>query len=154
MKSLTYVVLVSILIAIVGPSLANKATEQEKTMSARGKFEVNLEPQKDDVAPVGRMIINKSYKGGLEGSGIGQMISKRTEGGVAVYYAIEEFAGTVDGRNGAFTLAHKGVMDNDSQSLEVLVLQGSGTGELENITGSMSIIQEGGVHTYELKYNL
>jgi len=123
-------------------------------MFARGKFEVNLEPQKNDAVPAGRMIINKSYSGGLEGSGIGQMISKRAEGGAAVYYAIEEFTGAVDGKKGAFTLVHKGVMNKDSQSLEVLVLEGSGIGELKNITGSMSILQEGDTHTYELKYNL
>ena len=127
---------------------------QKKINSAKGNFEVNLEPQKDDVAPAGRMIINKTYNGGLEGSGAGQMISKRTMGGGAVYYAIEEFIGDVDGKKGSFTLTHKGVMDKDSQSLEVLIMEGSGTDELENITGSMSIEQESGTHIYELKYSL
>lgn len=155
MKKLTYIILMLITVAIAGISYASKTIEQKSLMSAIGKFEVNLEPQKDDAAPAGRMIIKKSYSGALIGSGVGQMISKKTESGSAVYYAIEEFTGSVDGKNGAFTLVHKGIMDKNSQSLEVLILEGSGKGELENITGSMSItIQEDGTHLYELKYKL
>ena len=123
-------------------------------MSAKGKFEVNLEPQKDEDAPAGRMIIKKTYSGDLIGSGVGQMISKRTDGGSAVYYAIEEFAGKVNGKSGAFTLIHKGFMSKESQSLDVVILEGSGEGELKNITGTMSIVQDGGNHTYELNYKL
>jgi len=152
--TLVYAILMFIFLGYAGTSQANETIEQEKTMSAKGKFEVNLELQNDDVAPAGRMLINKSYSGGLEGSGVGQMISKRTENGVAVYYAIEEFTGKVDGKIGSFTLVHKGVMNKDSESLEVLILDGSGAGELESIAGSMIIIQEGGVHAYELKYDL
>ena len=44
------------------------------------------------------------------------MISKRTENGTAVYYAIEEFSGSVKGKNGGFTLVHKGHMSKESQS--------------------------------------
>lgn len=123
-------------------------------MSAKGKFEVNLEPQKDEDAPAGRMIIKKTYSGDLIGFGVGQMISKRTDGGSAVYYAIEEFAGKLNGKRGAFTLIHKGFMSKESQSLDVVILAGSGEGELKNINGTMSIVQDGGNHTYELNYKL
>jgi len=123
-------------------------------MSAEGKFEISLEPQNDENAPAGRLIINKQYSGGLAGTGTGQMISKRTEGGVAVYYAIEEFEGSLDGKSGSFTLVHSGFMSAQTQSLEVLILEGSGSGELVNISGSLTIIQENGEHLYELDYEL
>lgn len=123
-------------------------------MLAKGQFEVNLEPQKDENSPAGRMIIHKTYSGDLVGSGVGQMISKRTDTGSAVYYAIEEFTGTVHGTVGAFTIVHKGSMSKESQSLDVVILDGSGDGELVNITGSMKIIQDGGNHSYELNYEL
>ncbi len=152
MKIIIQVVFMSLLAGFLSSSGANESTEQEKTMTAKGKFEVNLEPQKDEVAPAGRMIINKSYSGVLEGSGLGQMISKRTDDGAAVYYAIEEFSGTLGGKKGAFTLLHHGVMNKDSQSLEVIILAGSGKGELENISGSMRIDKVDGSHTYELQY--
>jgi len=123
-------------------------------MSAKGRFEINLAPQQDGATPAGRMIINKSYQGDLDGSGVGQMISKRTESGTAIYYAIEEFSGSVKGTSGAFTLVHKGHMSKDSQSLEVDILEGSGSGDLENISGSMVILQDANGHTYELNYEL
>lgn len=110
--------------------------------------------QADPGAPAGRMVLSKTYHGDLHGTGIGQMISKRTEGGAAVYYAIEEFSGSVEGRSGAFTLVHQGRMTKDAQSLEVQILEGSGSGELTTIAGSMVISQGADGHVYELAYEL
>jgi hypothetical protein len=128
--------------------------EEGTQMSAKGSFEVNLTPQDDADSPAGRMVIDKIYLGDIKGSGIGQMISKRTHNGAAVYFAIEEFSGSIEGRNGAFTLIHKGYMSKESQSLEVVILEGSGTGEFETISGSMVIAQDAEGHTYELTYEL
>ena len=123
-------------------------------MSAHGTFEVNLEPQKDENAPVGRMVINKKYTGDIDGTGIGQMISKRTDNGVAVYFAIEEFEGSVDGKTGSFTLVHNGYMSGETQSLDIKILEGSGRGELGNISGSMDIIADEGGHKFVLLYEI
>ena len=123
-------------------------------MSAKGTFEVDLQPQADADSPAGRMIINKTYTGDMIGSGKGQMISKSTEDGTAVYYAVEEFSGSVNGRNGAFTLIHKGQMGKETQALDVEILDGSGSGELKNICGSLAINQDSNGHTYELMYKL
>lgn len=113
-----------------------------------------MTPQQDDEAPAGRMTLNKSFEGEMAGTGTGQMISKRLENGTAVYFAIEEFSGTIHGKSGGFTFLHKGSMDSESQSLEIEILAGSGSDELEKISGSMNIIQEGGNHAYELTYEL
>jgi len=123
-------------------------------MTATGTFEVDLQPQADGDSPAGRMVIDKTYSGDMSGSGKGQMISKRTESGAAVYYAIEEFSGSVKGKNGAFTLLHKGHMSAESQSLDIEILKGSGSGEFENISGSMAITQDSTGHSYELAYEL
>ena len=123
-------------------------------MSANGTFEVDLTPQEDVGYPAGRMLIKKTYLGDANGSGIGQMISKRTENGTAVYYAIEEFSGSVKGKSGGFTLVHKGYMSKETQSLEVTILEGSGSGELQNISGSMLIVQESNGHRYALTFEL
>ena len=123
-------------------------------MPASGTFEVNLEPQQDENAPAGRMIIHKKYTGDVAGTGVGQMISKRTDGGAAVYSAIEEFEGTVHGKTGAFTLIHNGYMSSKTQSLDIKILAGSGSGELSKISGSMDIIQTDGEHKYVLNYEL
>ncbi len=123
-------------------------------MYAKGTFEVSLKPQDDEGFPAGRMTIAKSYEGDVAGRGIGQMISKRTDNGTAAYYAIEEFSGTVNGRRGAFTLVHRGFLNNDTKSMDVGILAGSGSGELQEISGAMEIIQDGDGHAYELNYEL
>ena len=135
-------------------TLANQTKDKDQLMSASGTFEVNLEPQQDENAPAGRMIIHKKYTGDLEGTGAGQMISKRTDGGAAVYSAIEEFEGTVNGKTGAFTLIHNGYMSSETQSLDIKILDGSGSGELANISGTMDIVQTDGEHKYILDYEL
>ena len=142
-----------LLVGISSASVADKI-QQESRMSASGVFEVNIEPQNDEIAPAGRMTIYKEYSGGMAGKGIGQMISKRTEGGAAVYSAIEEFEGTLDGKAGSFTLFHNGFMSASKQLLDVIIIEGSGTGELIGIKGSLSIIQEAGKHSYVLEYQL
>ncbi len=123
-------------------------------MSTSGYFEVELDPQNDEATPAGRMTISKQYSGGMVGTGLGQMISKRIPDGVAIYFAVEEFDGSVDGKHGAFTLVHSGKMSADTQSLEVTIVEGSGTGELSGITGSLEIIIEQEVHRYKLDYTL
>ena len=122
--------------------------------TANGTFEVDLTPQEDIGSPAGRMLIQKTYLGDIKGTGTGQMISKRTENGAAVYYAIEEFSGSVKGRAGEFTLVHKGHMSQKTQSLEVTILEGSGNGELQGISGSMLIVQDANGHKYEMKFEL
>ncbi|MEP0987211.1 DUF3224 domain-containing protein [Ekhidna sp.] len=112
-----------------------------------------MTPQSDEV-PAGRFMLNKTYEGDLIGKASGQMISKRIEGGAAIYFAIEEFAGTVGGKKGAFTLAHKGFMNGDTQTLEIAILEGSGTEDLANINGTLNINQSDGSHFYELNYQL
>lgn len=123
-------------------------------MSATGSFEVDLTPQEDIDAPAGRMLLRKTYEGGMSGSAVGQMISKRIDSGTAVYYAVEEFTGTVDGRAGAFTLLHQGRMSAQGQSLKITILEGSGSGELAGISGSMAITQDGTGHRYSLEYEV
>lgn len=127
---------------------------KEIIMTAKGSFEIDLKPAQDDENPAGRMLINKTYSGGLQGKGIGQMLSKRTENGASAYSAIEEFGGSISGKNGGFTLIHSGYMSKSEQRLEISILLGSGTGELSGITGTMEIIQADGGHQYVLNYEL
>ncbi|TLU67118.1 DUF3224 domain-containing protein [Thalassotalea litorea] len=123
-------------------------------MKATGNFDITMDPQTDDVAPVGRIVINKKYRGDLCGSGIGQMISKRTEDGHAAYAAIEEFTGTLHGKSGGFTLLHQGLMSPDSQQLNIQIVDGSGHGELVGIRGILEIIQSQQGHSYQLSFEV
>ncbi len=121
-------------------------------MKVTGIFEINLEAQEDEGFSSGRMLISKKYSGELEGSGIGQMLSKRTESGIAVYCAIEEFVGKVKDKKGGFTLLHNGYMSSEKQELVINIVEGSGCDELKGIKGSLMITQNEGIHHYELAY--
>lgn len=60
----------------------------------------------------------------------------------------------MSGKTGSFTLVHNGYMSPDGQELKIEVLHGSGSGELENISGSLRITQEDGGHQYTFNYEL
>lgn len=119
-----------------------------------GEFSVELTPQQDGVN-TGRMLIQKSFKGDLEGISEGQMLSIRTDTpGSAGYVAIETFTGTLFGKAGTFSLQHMGVMNRGEQSLTIVIVPDSGSDNLEGIQGNMHIDMAEGKHLYTLTYSL
>lgn len=145
-------------VACLAPLLAQA---REETMSglARGEFTVELKPLALEGASGtdgrGRMSIDKRIHGGLEATTRGQMLTATTGvDGSAVYVAIEEVSGTLDGRTGSFLLHHRGVMTRGEQALSVQVVPDSGTGELSGLSGEFRIRFEGGRHLYEFAYAL
>lgn len=123
--------------------------------SINGTFDVTMQPQQDDEFAVGRMTIDKVYKGDLTGTGKGQMLSHRTQvQGSAGYVAIEVFSGTVAGKSGSFVMMHTGTMDKGEPSLMINIVPDSATDELLGMTGNMTIDIEAGKHFYKLNYHL
>ena len=102
------------------------------------------------------MTINKTLHGGIEGTGIGQMLtSMSATKGSAGYVAVELITGSVDGRKGTFSLIHLGLMERGKPTLSVKVVPDSGTGELTGLTGTFTInIAADGKHTYDFEYSL
>ncbi len=125
---------------------------------AEGPFEVEISPEEADESDgttVGRMSLLKVFHGDLEGASRGTMLTATTSvDGSAGYVAIERVDGELDGRSGTFLLQHSGVMSGGEQSLTVLVVPDSGTGELEGIAGEMEIIIGEDGHRYQLRYTL
>lgn len=124
-----------------------------------GSFDPIVKPVPADfpAAPLlGRMTIDKTLHGGIEATGVGQMLTAMTTTkGSAGYVAVETITGTVDGRKGSFSLMHVGVMDKGKPSLKVTVVPDSGTDELTGITGTFTIeIASDGKHTYTFDYTL
>ncbi|WP_460312705.1 DUF3224 domain-containing protein [Aliiglaciecola aliphaticivorans] len=125
------------------------------TEMVKGKFEVTMQPQTDVDFSMGRMTLDKTYYGKLEGKSTGQMLSHMTEvKGSAGYVAMESFTGTLEGKTGVFVLLHKGVMNKGEQSLEIIVVPDSGSGDLSGIIGTMNIEIEDGQHFYIFDYKL
>lgn len=124
---------------------------------ARGDFDVKLEPQADGAADplLGRLSIDKQFRGELQASSRGQMLTATTAvPGSAGYVAIEKVSGRLAGRSGSFVLQHTGTMDRGAPRLSVGVVPDSGTGELTGITGTMKLDIDGGRHGYDLEYRL
>lgn len=131
---------------------------RNQTMShAVGTFEVQITPIAPEAdAPAGtpgRMRLTKTFSGGLEGQGAGEMLGLLTDGSGA-YVAMERVSGVLDGRRGAFALVHRGVMEAGAQDLLITIVPGSGEGELTGIAGVFHLKIEGGVHRYDLEYSL
>ena len=105
---------------------------------------------------VGRFDFTKTFQGDLEATGEGVMLSQGDPGkGTAGYVAIETVNGRLDDKVGAFALQQFGTMVEGAPTLYYEVVPGSGSGELENISGVFHLtIDEGGVHHYELEYRL
>ena len=125
---------------------------------ATGTFEVRLAAQRDngqEAAAIGRLIIDKQFRGDLEGTSKGQMLS--AAGNVsesAGYVAIERVTGTLHGKSGSFVLQHNGTMNRGAPHLTISVVPDSGTDELEGLTGNMEILIDEGGHSYSFTYTL
>lgn len=74
--------------------------------------------------------------------------------GMAGYVAIEVVKGTLNGKHGSFALQHFATMDRGDSKIQVIVVPGSGTGELRGIAGTFTIRIDKGQHSYDLDYTL
>src|SRR5688500_7779861 len=126
---------------------------------ARGTFDVKLNPlttyENADGSPLGRLSIDKQFRGDLEGTSKGEMLSAGGQvTGSAGYVAIERVRGSLQGRSGSFILQHSGRMTRGAPELVITVVPDSGTDELTGLSGTMDIIVEPGKHSYVLRYTL
>jgi hypothetical protein len=127
-------------------------------MTARGTFEVKVtpEPQGDSAGgPFDRLLIDKQFHGELEATSKVQMLATRKAvEGSGGYVALELVTGKLNGKRGSFILQHKGAMSKGVYLLDVTVVPDSGTDELAGVAGAMTIIIEGGKHSYNFEYTL
>ena len=126
-------------------------------MHATGPFEVKLNPQPayntDPAALLGRMSIDKEFHGNLDATSKGEMLTAGTSTkNSAGYVAIERVTGTLNGKTGSFALQHTGTMNRGAPHLTITVVPDSGTGQLEGLTGTMSIEIGSGKHSYIFDY--
>ena len=127
---------------------------------ATGTFEVKVAPLPEDEKVkgliVGRMSIDKQFKGDLEGTSKGEMMTVGTKvKGSAGYVAVEVVTASLKGRSGSFTLMHHATMKHEGDfKVLINVVPDSGTGELTGISGVLTIIIEGKNHSYKFDYAL
>ncbi len=129
-------------------------------MKISGPFSVNMAPLETHAtsspgAKLGRMSLDKTFTGPLAGTSQGEMLTAMTEtAGSAGYVAIEQFTGTLEGKEGCFVLQHFGIMHGEISRLILEVVPASGSGELAGISGTMEIRREEGGHFYDFEYEI
>jgi hypothetical protein len=133
--------------------------EPAMTRHAAGTFDVKTTPIAADDAimgtGIGRYSLVKQYHGELEASAKGEMLGAGDPStGSAGYVAMEQVNGNLAGHAGSFALQHSGVMDSTGLTLSVAVVPGSGTGQLKGISGTLTITNNGGHHSYVFDYSL
>jgi hypothetical protein len=67
---------------------------------------------------------------------------------------MEVVTGVLSGKHGSFALQHFATMDSSGPKMQVIVVPGSGTGELKGITGVFTIHIDKGAHSYDFSYTL
>jgi hypothetical protein len=139
----------------------SRAAQKDSSMTqhATGSFEVKTTPLdpafKFDDNSLGRLSLEKQFHGDLEAASKGEMLSAGSPvKGSGAYVAIERVSGTLHGRSGSFILQHNGTMSHGTFQLNIIVAPDSGTGQLEGLTGSMTIIIKEGKHSYDFAYTL
>ncbi|MGA2349244.1 MAG: DUF3224 domain-containing protein [Terracidiphilus sp.] len=142
--------------ALLSPLAPAQQKEAPMTHHARGTFTVNVQPLTPAPAEgLSRFSIDKQIHGDLEATTKGEMFSGGDpKQGVAGYVAIEVVTGTLAGKHGSFALQHSATMDRNGPKMSVIVVPGSGTGELKGIAGTFTIHIENGQHSYDLEYSL
>ena len=129
-------------------------------MIIKGEFEVKLNPIETYAKgtggiSLGRMSIDKTFRGELSATSKGEMLSAMTSvKGSAGYVAIEHVVGTLHGKKGSFVLQHFGTMDKGKDRLVLEVVPDSGEGELIGLTGKMEIKIEAGKHFYSFDFEI
>jgi hypothetical protein len=59
-------------------------------------------------AALGRIHIERSFQGDLEGEATAELLTATGENGAAVYLALDRISGRLEGREGSFVLQHPG----------------------------------------------
>lgn len=125
---------------------------------ASGTFDVSLArlpvENMSDAAMMQRRSIEKTFHGALNGTSKGQMLSVGAATGSGVYVAVERIEATLDGKSGAFSLHHTGIMNRGAPTLTITVVPDSGTSDLSGIIGSMKIDIKDKQHYYTFDYDL
>ncbi|MEH3052586.1 MAG: DUF3224 domain-containing protein [Patulibacter minatonensis] len=114
-------------------------------------------PQVETGRPVGLAIITKQFDGQITGSSVTLFTAAfDPEAGAGTYVAMESFEGTVSGLTGTMNFAHSATTSGRDRHAEFFtIVPGSGTGELEGITGTGGLrVSEAGEHELWFDYEM
>jgi hypothetical protein len=105
-------------------------------------------------AELSRVHISRTFTGDLEGSSTAELLIAKSEGGGG-YVGHDLITGTLNGKAGGFVIQHGGILSPEGVTNTGTIVPGTGTGELEGITGEGTLLADAdGNHTLTLEYEL
>src|SRR5262245_13219801 len=129
---------------------------------ATAEFEVTNWDEKqtmesDGGSKVTHAAVTMAFAGDLEGEGTVEWLMGYGDDGTAAFVGLERVVGKVGDRSGTFVLQHTGTFDGEIAKARLMVVPGSGTGELAGIDGQGTFeagLGSDGVRSIELDYEL
>ena len=108
-------------------------------------------PGADGTEQYSRVHLAKVFTGDLTGTSSGDLLMVGLPSGAAAYVGLERVEATIGDRSGTFVLQHSAAGHGTQGWMSVAVVPGSATGDLDGLTGEMTIAKSPeGVHTYTL----
>ena len=128
--------------------------------SANARFAIKSWDEKpysegENLPRLTRASVVKTFSGDIEGEGRVEYLMMYRSDGSAAFVGLERIAGRLGGRTGSFVLQRTGVFENGQAKESYSVVPGSGTGELEGLSGDgSSAVGHGMEHPFSLNYDL
>lgn len=96
----------------------------------------------------------QTFTGDIKGDGAVHWLMLYRGDKTAQFVGMQRISGTIGGRRGTVVLAAEGVHDGKGSRIKLEVVPGSGSGELEGMSGKGKLENPGGkTGTYELEYS-
>ncbi|MCI0699243.1 DUF3224 domain-containing protein [candidate division KSB1 bacterium] len=107
---------------------------------AKGTFELKAWDEKplnemNGMPKLTRVSVIKSYQGDITGEGKLEYLMMYRDDGSASFVGLERVVGSVGGRLGSFVFQHIGVFKDGVATVTLIVVPGSGTGDLHGLGG-------------------
>ncbi len=107
-----------------------------------------------DGVELSRVHISRTFTGDLDGESTAELMIAKCDGGGG-YVGHDRISGVLDGKGGSFVFQHTGLMGPDGVTNTGTIVPGTGSGELEGITGDGTMLaDEDGNHSLTLEYEL
>lgn len=102
-----------------------------------------------------RASVTKTYTGDIEGDAQVEYLMMYRPDGSATFVGLERFTGRISGKRGSFVLHRTGVFEDGQAKESYSVISGSGTGDLNGLSGDGSTsVGHGMEHPFSLNYDL
>lgn len=82
--------------------------------------------------------VTKIYSGDIEGESSLEYLMMYRQDGTASFVGLERVVGSLGGRSGSFVIQHNGTFQDGMAKVDLIVVLGSGTGELSGLRGEGS----------------